>query len=157
MSDAAYALIAKANELERRLEQTEVKEVPLVQIGTYQPTYIGLTTAGATTYTTQEGTYTRIGNRVFVNGRIVWTAATGTGIAAVSLPVAAVFTRISRYPVYFYPVNVTFANGSIVGVVDSGTSSLAFVMLSPATNAAGTLLVVEAAGDLSFATSYEVA
>ncbi len=123
----------------------------------YDPTYIGLTTPGTTTYGGQDGVWTRTGNMVTVWGRVIWTNATGTGIALVSLPIAAVFTRISRYPVYLYPVNVTFANGGIVGAIDTGTSALGFVMNSPATNAAGTLVTVEVAGDLTFACSYEVA
>lgn len=139
------------------VNQTAVKEVPLYATGTYNPTYLGLTTPGVTTYTTQIGSWVRTGRMITVYGRVVWTAVTGTGIAIVSLPVTVVFTRISRFPVYLYPVNVTFANGSIVGAVDSGTSTLGFVMNSPATNAAGTLVNIEAAGDLTFACSYEVA
>jgi hypothetical protein len=47
--------------------------------GTFTPTAIGGTTAGTTTYTTQNGNYTKVGNVVTVWGEITVTAATGTG------------------------------------------------------------------------------
>lgn len=160
MSDQ-YTL-RRLRELDRRLGQTEVKEVPAYSgfpaffaSGVWTPTYVGLSTAGVTTYTIQEGSYERVGRTIIAHGRVAWSAATGTGAAAISLPIAAVFTRVSRFVVSLYPVNVTFANGGIVGAIDSGTSTLAFVINSPATNAAGTILAVEAAGDLTFTAIYE--
>ena len=47
--------------------------------GTWTPSIIGSTTAGTGTYTTQQGTYTKIGNIVKFQAEIVWTAHTGTG------------------------------------------------------------------------------
>lgn len=49
--------------------------------GTFTPTIIGGSVAGTTTYTAQNGYYTRIGNIVFVQGRISISSATGTGDA----------------------------------------------------------------------------
>jgi hypothetical protein len=46
---------------------------------TFTPTYYGGTTAGTTTYTSQEGWYRRIGDVCFIYLRMVWTNATGTG------------------------------------------------------------------------------
>lgn len=50
----------------------------------FTPTVLGASTAGTTTYTTQSGVYTRIGNMVYVQFLVVWTAATGTGDLIVS-------------------------------------------------------------------------
>jgi hypothetical protein len=50
--------------------------------GTWTPTYLGLTTAGTTTYGVNKGTYVRVGRLVTVTGVMTWTAATGTGQAA---------------------------------------------------------------------------
>ncbi len=152
-------------DLVRRLEQTQVTERPggvtgfdtFYDTSTYVPTYLGLSTAGVTTYTTQIGAWTRIGNMVSVWGRVTWTAATGTGVAIISLPVAAIFSRVTRWPVAVYSANVTFTNGSLTAAMDSGVSTTTFVMNSPATNAAGTLVNVEAAGDVAFWCSYQVA
>jgi len=47
--------------------------------GTFTPVVQGFTTAGTGTYTNQIGRFTRIGNRVFVNIDVRWTAHTGTG------------------------------------------------------------------------------
>lgn len=47
--------------------------------GTFTPTVKGATTAGTYTYTTQSGSYVRIGNIVHFQAKVVWTAGTGTG------------------------------------------------------------------------------
>ena len=49
------------------------------ETGSFTPTVQGGTTAGATTYGTRYGNYTRVGNRVFFELYVTWTAATGTG------------------------------------------------------------------------------
>jgi len=49
--------------------------------GTFVPTVVGTTVAGVTTYTTQQGYYTRIGDTIFAYGYISISAATGTGHA----------------------------------------------------------------------------
>jgi len=47
--------------------------------GTFTPVAQGSSTAGTASYSTQIGQYTRIGNRVLFNLRIVYTGGTGTG------------------------------------------------------------------------------
>lgn len=49
--------------------------------GTFTPTIVGTSTAGAATYAAngQAGRYTKIGNRVFFDLYLSWTAHTGTG------------------------------------------------------------------------------
>lgn len=60
------------------------------QEGSFTPTAKGTTTAGTGTYTTQEGAYTRIGNRVFFTLALGWSAHTGTGTLQIAdLPFAA--------------------------------------------------------------------
>lgn len=117
--------------------------------GVFVPTYTGLTTAGVTTYTTQVGAYTRIGNVVVAQAYLVWTAATGTGFVRLGgLPFAA--ASDVAFPVA--SANMTFANGSIQGLLQSG--STAAQLFSPATNAGGTELSVEAAGVLRYTIVY---
>lgn len=55
--------------------------VNIYEVGTFQPTLIGGTSAGTTTYTTQLGAYIRYDNLVDLKANIVITAATGTGDA----------------------------------------------------------------------------
>ena len=58
--------------------------------GTWTPVVAGGSTAGAGTYSSQEGTYTKIGNMVIVNCFISWSAHTGTGSFTVTgLPFAS--------------------------------------------------------------------
>lgn len=47
--------------------------------GTFTPTMVGATTAGTTTYTSQNGYYRRIGNLVTIQFSVNGSAATGTG------------------------------------------------------------------------------
>lgn len=51
----------------------------MYRMGTFNPTVFGSTTAGTYTYTTQSGTYQRIGNVVTFQINVVWTAGTGVG------------------------------------------------------------------------------
>jgi hypothetical protein len=47
--------------------------------GTWTPTIVGSTTAGTASYSTAQGYYTKIGNRVFLQCYINWSSGTGTG------------------------------------------------------------------------------
>lgn len=134
--------------MRQRLGRTESTPRLLYLEGTYTPTYLGATTAGVTTYTVQAGFYTQIGRVVFFNGRVVWTAATGTGAAIVSLPFTSDPTTNMRYGVMLRVNGVTFANGSVEGNIQPNVAF--FSMESPLTNAAPTAINVEAAGDVIF-------
>lgn len=50
----------------------------------WTPKLIGLTSAGAGTYTTQQGIYYRDKSMIFATGSLTWTAHTGTGDPAIS-------------------------------------------------------------------------
>ncbi|XCH78845.1 MAG: hypothetical protein WHF31_15185 [Candidatus Dehalobacter alkaniphilus] len=50
-----------------------------VESGSFTPTVYGSSTAGVATYTTRNGKYTKICNRVFFDITLVWTGHTGTG------------------------------------------------------------------------------
>lgn len=141
-------IVERIVKLEKAVAKLMARSFILYDKGTYVPTYLGATAAGVTTYTTQDGFYTRIGRWVFFHGRVIWTAATGTGSAIVSLPFTAANVTGMRSIAAVYPTNVTFANGSIAAQIAPNTAF--FVMNSPATNAAGTAVAVEAAGDLIF-------
>lgn len=122
-------------------------------IGTYTPTYGGLTTNGATTYSTQQGNYIRIGGLVIAQFEITWTAATGTGTAYISLPFTAQATL--EFPMPIYPSNITYAGGPPYALVNTGLNYL--VMGTPTSNAATATLAVEAAGTVFGTALYFVA
>lgn len=113
---------------------------------TYTPTYLGGTTPGATTYTTQAGFYFRIFDIVFFHVRVTWTAATGTGNAQVSIPFTAVNTANMEYVVGVWSSGLTFANGNVVGRILENQNFFTFQSLL--TNAGPGASAVEAAGDV---------
>lgn len=131
-------------DLEYRLERLEKVDLGPVY-GTYVPTYDGAT-PGSTTYSVQVGFWVRMGPVIFFTATIVWTAASGTGDARISLPFTAENVTNEAWATYVRSINVTFANGSIQGQISANTNFM--FMLSPATNAAGTNVQVEAAGNL---------
>lgn len=56
----------------------------VIKSGTWTPTVVGHTTAGKQTYTTQAGTWTRIGKRVIVDGYIACTiGSTAAGVTKI--------------------------------------------------------------------------
>jgi hypothetical protein len=83
--------------------------------GTWTPAIAGSTVAGAGTYTVQNGTYTRIGNMVFLSGTVTWTAHTGTGnMLLTGLPITS-----RNVAGYHYDLNAILSNISLpAGVVE---------------------------------------
>lgn len=119
---------------------------------TYTITYLGGTVPGATTYTLQTGAYVRVGALVVATGTVVWTAASGTGNAQISLPFAAANVTNQFYSGSVRVDSVTFANGSPEIIMSPNTSF--FSLVTPITNAASPTLAVEAAGNIVFTVSY---
>ena len=79
----------------------------------WTPTIYGTTDAGAGTYTTQVGYYSRIGNIVFVEAVLVWTAHTGTGNMRLGgLPIVSADNGIS------VPLTVRWSNVTLPAVGD---------------------------------------
>ena len=103
--------------------------------GTYTPTLVGGTTAGTTTYTTQVGFYTRIGNRVTFDLTIIYTAATGTGEARLSLPSTA--NSASGYiAVVIVRTTIPSSAGySLVGGINAGAAYARYVTYDGLTGA----------------------
>lgn len=148
------ALIYQLRRVRSRLTRTETKPTWLYLEGTYVPTYLGATTPGVTTYTLQAGFWIRTGRLVTCWGAVVWTAATGTGVATISLPFTATATANTNFSGSVRVSNVTFANGT--PQVQFGASATGWTMNSPLTNAGGTNVAVEAAGNIIWTITYAV-
>lgn len=133
--------------LERTISDAKTPDALYRDANSYTPVYSGATTAGVTTHTTQTGSWVRLGSLVLVWGQVIWTAATGTGNAQISLPFTPSVTSTLGN---VRSNNVTFAAGA-PEILTVG----AFVQFrSPTTNAATTPVAVEAAGDLVFAVAF---
>ncbi len=147
-------LMRKLKTFNRRIGRAEAKPPGSTSFasGTYTPTYLGGTTPGTTTYTLQDGGYVQIGQVVLFHGVVVWSNATGTGNARISLP----FTSSSGVNDYYSGslrlTNVTFANSAPEMMIDPATSY--FTMDSPLTNANPTKVAVETAGNVVFSGFY---
>lgn len=122
---------------------------PLQDQGTYAPTYLGGTTPGTTTYSLQDAAWVRLGNIIVVRGQVVWTNATGTGNAQISLPSAP---GSGNFTGSLYLSAVTFANSAPELLASAGNAF--FTMGSPLTNAAPTVVAIEAAGNITFEVAY---
>jgi hypothetical protein len=156
-------VIAQLRGLDRQMDQTQVSERPggitgfntFYDQGTYVPTYVGAATAGVTTYTTQLGWWVRIGAVVIVTGTVIWTNATGTGQARISLPFAVPNVTDKNFSGSLRVSGVTFAAGTPQIFIVPNTQY--FIMQSPTTNAAPTTVAVEVAGEVEFTITYFVA
>lgn len=79
--------------------------------GTFTPTIVGTTTAGTGTYSTQNGRYTKIGNRVCFSLYVVWSAHTGTGNMNVGgLPFTASSGSISSMSIWVSGITLIASN-----------------------------------------------
>ena len=151
MSDPFLTIQRQVQLLTDTLERLRKSDIGTVA-GTYTPTYQGGTTAGVTTYTTQQGAWTRVGNTVIVTGTVVWATATGTGDAQIVLPFTAANVANQNFAISIRTTAVTFASGTPQGQIAANTNY--FTMQSPLTNAASTAVAVEAAGNVIFTAIY---
>lgn len=111
--------------------------ITIFEEDTFTPTVVGTSVAGAGTYSTQEGKYTRLGNRIFFNIRINMSAHTGSGNMTIAgLPVAAAI--VTGVEGSFE--NVTSPAGTIVkGLTQSSSTAIALYSVTPATGAQAAL------------------
>lgn len=147
-------LLDELDLLRRRVEQLEQIERQLTTRGTYTPTYTGATTPGTTTYSIQIGRYQRIGSLCWFSARVDWTAATGTGVAQVSIPLQAKNTSSFAQALSVYTSGVTFAASGLLAVINPGASVA--LIGTPTSNAATVSIPVEAAGLIILTGVYEI-
>lgn len=90
--------------------------------GSFTPVIAGTTAAGVGTYSTQSGTYTKIGNRVLFEIDITWSAHTGTGnMILTGLP----FTAGAGTTCALYWESMTYA-ATPTAVIGNGSTTITF-------------------------------
>lgn len=108
--------------------------------GSFTPTVAGATVAGTATYSSQIGTWQRIGDRVFIDAAVTWSGHTGSGVIQLvgipsENPIAAPFFGQVVAPgfaytgpvLYMYPPAIGGAN-TLYNIVQFSTSgALSFV------------------------------
>lgn len=121
--------------------------------GTFTPVLTGTSTAGVGTYTTQSGQYSVIGDRLFFDIALVWTAHTGTGSFVIDgLPIncrASSLTAACSVVYNNYAVGAGFEMGA--GVPPG--SQVTLYKMDPSGGAVN-LLPVDSAGTLRISGSY---
>lgn len=118
---------------------------------TWTPAIAGGTTAGVGTYSAQTGDYWDYGTLVFVRGRIVWSAHTGTGTMNISLPFNADSQVLPLFNVYTSGVNVG-ADHAPALILASPVSGFPLQVrgLSNVNGGAVSIPGIDTAGDLAF-------
>jgi hypothetical protein len=127
--------------------------------GTFTPSLVGTGTAGTTTYAAngQVGTYTRIGNRVFINVYLEWTNQTGTTALRIDgLPFTSNSTtnNISVLASASSSVTLTAAHVFVAYVLENSTS----ITLGSYASGGGAITAVgiDTAGFIRISGSYQI-
>ena len=127
--------------------------------GTFTPTIIGTTTAGTGTYSanSQIGRYTRIGNRVYFNIYLVWTAHTGTGNMRISgLPFTSIATTNTFNAVSTWNANIALtASNLLTAYVNVNATTVELRQYSTG-GGADAAIPIDTAGSIMVAGHYEV-
>ena len=108
--------------------------------GTWTPTVQGTSTAGAATYTTRVGRYTKIGNTVNVMCSLGWSAHTGSGDTVVAgLPfTSATYSLNAIWPSSIFASGMNFGTSAtqLVGLITESSDAIIFRgMINNATRA----------------------
>ena len=108
--------------------------------GTWTPTVQGTSTAGAATYTTRVGRYTKIGNTVNVMCSLGWSAHTGSGDTVVAgLPfTSATYSLNAIWPSSIFASGMNFGTSAtqLVGLITETSDAIIFRgMINNATRA----------------------
>jgi hypothetical protein len=124
----------------------------------FTPVVKGSTSAGVGTYSVQFGEYSVIGNRVFFDIYLTWSAHTGTGNLIVSdLPYYA-----KNQPNGNYPISLDFTNGLaltagnvIMGRVQSNKKDIAFTQI-PSGGGAAAVVPIDTAASIMISGNYPI-
>lgn len=100
------------------VESSDARSLDWYEQGTFTPVIEGITSAGVGTYSTQAGTFTRIGNVVTAVLTVAWSAHTGTGNMRVGgLPFTS-HASANFQPATITPADIaTPANSTIAAMV----------------------------------------
>ncbi len=126
--------------------------------GTFTPTIVGTSTAGAGTYTAQTGRYTKVGNRVFYTVNIAWSAHTGTGNMKVgALPFThTASANANDVGVIGLFTNIALTAGNIATSYHDLSATTISLRQYPTGGGADTAVALDTAGQLVISGHYEV-
>lgn len=124
--------------------------------GTFTPVVIGTTGAGTATYTTQAGSYTRIGNRVFYEVYLTWNTGTGTGNLQVGgFPIASTSSSAATTSA-IYTTNATATATVLYFQHNNATTTGNLFYYNPSVATSGSVVYAASATTLQIFGSYMV-
>lgn len=142
-----------------QVASTDANTLDDYEEGTFTPTIIGTTTDGTGTYSanSQIGRYTRIGNRVYFNIYLVWTAHTGTGNMRISgLPFTSIATTNTFNAVSTWNANIALtASNLLTAYVNVNATTVELRQYSTG-GGADAAIPIDTAGSIMVAGHYEV-
>lgn len=121
----------------------------------FTPAISGSTLAGVGTYSVQLGEYSRVGNIVFFELMLAWSAHTGTGNMTVTgLPISAANNSISP-PLSVFWTNLTLlaVGNKLMATVGANSTTITLIEIG---SGASSSLPMDAAGQLRLAGFYFV-
>ena len=124
------------------------------ETGTWTPTVSG-STAGTGTYSTQTGNYQRIGNIVFIQAQVVWTAQTGAGnLLLTGFPFTV--ANLTNYTPGFACnlLNVTISGGTEGILCELQPNTTQATVLTIHTGAGNTPIALAGTGGVHFSAWY---
>jgi hypothetical protein len=123
--------------------------------GTFTPSYEGLSSAGTTTYTYQQGYYTKVGNIVTVIINLGWTNATGTGQGVVSgLPFQSTNDAQNLAPITLRNDGMAPSGDQIQGYVPTNNTKIYFDRSNLTTGISSSVNVDAAVGRIIVQATY---
>jgi hypothetical protein len=123
--------------------------------GTWTPAIAGSATAGTTSYTTQTGWYTKIGNLVTVGLYVNFSSATGTGVMNITgLPFASANTYLTTGSIMTQ--NIDWPNGYTMATLFKPQSNSVFEIYCSADNVNWAQVQMEPAGEIIGGCTYRI-
>lgn len=121
----------------------------------WTPTVAGSSVTGAGTYTTQVGFYTRIGNLIFLQAEITWSAHTGSGNMLINLPFPVANNANYSPEGIVNTINMPLPGGTSRTAIGSAQPSTSIFDVYVTTNAgANTSVVLPTSGTLHLTYTY---
>lgn len=151
ISDYALSLLALTSASAMRSSLS----VPSFATGTFTPAVTGTTTAGTATYSNQQGLYIQIGNRVFCDIYVNYSAGTGTGNMLITgLPFTSASYACASVP---YTQNIATGAASTypMAITTPGSSAIT-LFREPVAGGAASPHPYDAAGEVLLSINYQV-
>lgn len=137
--------------------QTGVTTLDWYEEGSFTPVVVGSGTAGTGTYTAQSGSFLRLGNRVFYQIILGWSAHTGAGNLQVGgLPYTSTGSANAPGAVYYDGLTGT-AGEQVVSMVNTSATTLSLYSCDPTGGSVASVALDTSVASLRLSGFYTVA